>query len=203
MRTSITRDAITQGDVVDHARMLLGAELHTGFGESFCRARIVETEAYRGSDDRAAHSYGYKRTKRTEVFFGPAGHAYVYLCYGIHRMFNVVVGAIDEPNAVLVRAVEPLEGQELMCSRRGLQTPSTRLSSGPGLLSQALGVSLDYDGCDLLGEDSPIRLRGMLGSLSAKQITVGPRVGVAYAGECALRPWRFRVSGNPFTSPAK
>lgn len=199
----LTREALVGDDVVAQARGLVGAHVETGFGESLTRARIVETEAYRGRDDRAAHSYGYKRTKRTEVFFGEAGRAYVYLCYGIHRMFNVIVGPVGEPNAVLVRAVEPLVGTGLMLRRRKLERGSRRLTGGPGLVTQALGITLDDNGCDLFSAASQVRLSGPFGSLPAKQLTVGPRVGVDYAGACALRPWRFRESGNAYTSPAK
>ena len=185
--------------------------METGFGESRVSATIVETEAYRGRDDKAAHSYQYRRTPRTEVFFGPAAHAYVYLCYGIHHMFNVIVGPVGEPNAVLIRAVEPREGLETMLERRGLAKVERRLSGGPGLVCQALGLDRSHNGLDLLDESSFVRLRGPLGSFSlrqaqgrlTKQVITSPRVGIAYAEECAAWPWRFRVKDNPYTSPAK
>lgn len=165
--------------------------------------RIVETEAYRGRDDRASHAYPLKRTPRTAVMFGRAGHAYVYLCYGIHRMLNVVVGPHGEPNAILIRAVEPVAGTEVMLRRRGLPGLRRRVAGGPGLVGQALGVALAHDGLDLFEPTSPLRLSGSAGAVAASDILATPRVGVAYAGVDASRPWRFRVRGNAFTSPAK
>ena len=165
--------------------------------------RIVETEAYRGRDDRASHAYPLKRTRRTEVFFGPPGHACVYLCYGIHRMFNVICGPVGEPNAVLVRAIEPVAGTDAMLRRRGLSEVGRRVGGGPGLVCQALGIALAHNAVDLFSAGSAVRLRGVFGGLPAAAVVSSPRVGIAYAGEDAARPWRFRVSGSGFTSPAK
>ena len=192
-------------DVVAQAEALLGCLVTSVDADTGERtvARIVETEAYRGRDDRASHAYAYRRTPRTEVFFGPPGHAYVYLCYGIHRMFNVIAGPVGEPNAVLVRAVEPVEGVGVMLRRRRLSAPTRRISGGPGLVCQALGIGLSDNGADLLDPQGRVRLDGPFGSLPAKRVTRTPRVGVAYAGEAASWPWRFRDSESAFTSPAK
>lgn len=197
------REQLRTSPVDAAARALLGVEVHTFVDGVHAAARIVETEAYRGADDRAAHSYGYKRTKRTEVFFGDAGHAYVYLIYGLHQMFNVVVGPPEEPNAILVRGVEPLVGVAQMLKRRRLTAPGPRISNGPALVCQALGISRAHYGVDLLSEGSPVQLRGQLDTVAPDTVIASPRVGVAYAGECAAWPWRFRESGNLYTSPAK
>ena len=164
---------------------------------------IVETEAYRGADDRASHAYNLRRTPRTEVFFGPPGVAYVYLCYGVHRMLNVITGPEGCPNAVLIRGVAPLKGTQHMLRRRGLHSVSRRLSGGPGLLTQALGVELQHNGADYFDPLSPLRLGGRFNSCPDERVLVGPRVGIAYAQECAQRPWRFRVLDSGFTSAAK
>ena len=200
---ALTRSRLRELPVERAARELLGVEVHTEIDGFRAAGRIVETEAYRGADDKAAHSYGYKRTRRTEVFFGDAGHAYVYLIYGLHRMFNVVVGPPEEPNAVLVRALEPLDGTDAMLARRQLTSAGGRLANGPALVCQALGITRAHYGVDLLAAGAPIRLVGDLGTVAPERITASPRVGVAYAGECAAWPWRFRESGNPYTSPAK
>lgn len=191
------------GGVEAVARGLLGVEVHSYIDGVHTAGRIVETEAYRGADDKAAHSYKHKRTKRTEVFFGDAGHAYVYLIYGVHEMFNVVTGPVGQPDAVLVRAVEPVIGREPMRARRKRPVDGPRLTNGPALVCQALGITREHYGADLTDPRSPVHLRGRLHTLTAENVLVSPRVGVAYAEECAGWPWRFRVSGNLYTSPAK
>ena len=203
MTATALRKRLRDLPVEEAARRLLGAEVHTRIDGARAAARIVETEAYRGADDKAAHSYGYRRTPRTAVFYEDAGHAYVYLIYGLHQMFNVVVGPPGEPNAVLVRGVEPLSGVELMRTRRGLDAPGPRLTNGPALVCQALGISRAHYGLDLLASGSAVRLVGTLGTVPDPEIVASPRVGVAYAEECATWPWRFRESGNAYTSPAK
>ena len=211
----ITREHLAGDDVVAQARGLIGAEIAITLAGATTRARIVETEAYRGRDDAASHAFGMRRTKRTEVFFGPPGHAYVYLCYGIHRMFNVIAGPVGEPNAILVRAVAPCTEADAarMRERRGRATTKRTLAGGPGLVCQALGIRLDHNGADLFDSDGEIRLTGVFGALEAgapggqhaegARITASARVGVDYAGEAAAWPWRFRESGSPYTSSAK
>ncbi len=158
--------------------------------------RIVETEAYRGPEDRAAHSYGHRRTARTEVMFGPAGFAYVFLLYGMHHHLNFVTGAKDQPEAVLVRAVEPLTGRDVMSIRRGVAEESKHLCNGPGKLCQAFGITREHYGCDLT--HGVIRL--MRGPTA--RVETSPRIGIDYAGEWASVPWRFYESGNPHVSRA-
>ena len=200
----ICRYHLADEDVVAHARALLGTRIvATDSSGVETVGRIVETEAYRGADDKASHAYPLKRTPRTEVFFGEPGHAYVYLCYGIHRMFNVITGPVGTPNAVLVRAIEPLSGIEAMLKRRELTRVQRRVGGGPGLVCQALGIGLDDNASDLFDGASRVRLSGVFGGHSPKQVIASPRVGIPYAEECAAWPWRFRIAGNGFTSPAR
>lgn len=169
-------------DVVGLAAAMVGWRLVTCFDGERTAVRITETEAYRAPDDRACHAYGNRRTARTETMFGPPGTAYVYLCYGIHHLFNVVTGPRDTAHAVLVRAGEPIEGLEVIRRRR---QGRRNLAVGPGVLTQALGIRTEHDGHDLAA--GPIWLEPDQ-TLPSR---AGPRVGVDYAGTCALRPWRF------------
>lgn len=185
-------------DVLVVARECIGALLVATHGKQLLVGRIVETEAYRGPEDAAAHSYRGRRTARTEVMFGPAGHAYVFMIYGLHYNFNLVTGQPGEPQAVLIRAVEPLMGFEHMASLRGLGNPaSVSLTNGPGKLCQAFGINLSHYGTDLT-QRSLFLAEGPRGTVSA-----GPRVGVDYAKEWAAKPWRFFEAGNRFVSRAR
>ena len=151
--------------------------------------RIVEAEAYRGPEDRAAHSFGGRRTQRTEVMFGPPGYAYVFLVYGLHWHFNVVTTASGAPHAVLIRAVEPLAGVELMAQRRGLSPSHRDLTNGPGKLCAAFGIDRAAYGADLT--QGPLFLYDPGGAGARPRVARSPRIGVDYAGEWAARPWRF------------
>ncbi len=186
-------------DVPAIARALLGKVLVSQIGGIETAGIVVETEAYRGMDDRASHAYLNRRTKRTETMFMPGGHAYVYLCYGIHHLFNVVTGPPDVPNAVLIRAIEPVKGLDEMLRRRKMQFFSSALSSGPGCITQALGIYKGMDK-DALWEKSGIWLEDWSLPLDEDSIAAAARVGVGYAKEDALRPWRFFVKKNPFVS---
>lgn len=160
--------------------------------------RIVEAEAYRGPDDRAAHSFGGRRTARTEAMFGEAGHAYVFMLYGQHLHLNLVTGAVGQPEAVLVRAVEPLCGLEIMSKRRNVPADQKVLTNGPGKLCQAFGITRAHNGRDLTSGEL------FLSAGQAGPIGRSPRVGVDYAGSWAARPWRFFERGNPYVSgPAR
>jgi DNA-3-methyladenine glycosylase len=161
--------------------------------EGLIGGRIVETEAYRGPLDLAAHS-SRGRTKRTEAMFGPPGRAYVYLLYGISWAFNIVVAREGEPHAVLVRALEPVLGQELMAARRNFPTDARLLTNGPGKLCQALGITRDDYGRDLAGDDLFL-FDGPCGKIGRS-----PRINVDYAGAWSARPWRFYERGNRFVS---
>jgi DNA-3-methyladenine glycosylase len=180
------------------ARALLGKILVHETPEGVAAGRIVEVEAYRGPADRAAHSYGGRRTPRNEVMYGPPGHAYVYFIYGMHHCMNVVCRPRGVPEAVLLRALEPVAGEDLMRRRRRLMDgPAWRLCRGPGALCAALGITRAENGSDLV--------RGRLRILDAPAVPAGrvactPRIGVAYAGADAARLWRLLARGSPAVS---
>ncbi len=176
-------------DVVACAQALLGKELCTRIDGKLTTGIIAETEAYRGAVDKASHAYGNKRTARTEIMFGPGGTAYIYLCYGIHSLFNLVTGAEGTPHAVLIRALHPRKGISTMTERRGAHTPAHKLTAGPGTLAQAMGLHYTLSGTSLVGNQIWIQDAGI--QLSKKEIVAGPRIGVDYAGDDALLPYRF------------
>ena len=173
------------------ARELLGKVLCTKLSTGLTKAIIVETEAYEGVTDRASHAYGGRRTKRTEPIFGPAGRAYVYLCYGIHHLFNVVTNQEGIPHAVLIRAGEPLTGTDLMLQRRSKTKMDKTLLAGPGSLAKALGITTNHTGSSLMTGEIWIEDQEI--EVDTGSVVVGPRVGVDYAGKDALRPYRFRA----------
>jgi len=187
-----------EGSVVDQARQLLGMVLVTAFHGGRTSAVITETEAYAGVADRASHAHGGRRTRRTEPMYAEGGTAYVYLCYGMHHLFNVVTNRRDTPEAVLVRALEPIEGVGVMRVRRNLPNGTRHLTSGPGKLTKALGISRSFNGKSLLDDEIWIENSGM--KLAKNSIEVGPRIGIDYAGEDALLPWRFSIRGNRWVS---
>lgn len=180
-------------DVVQLARDLIGCSLLTETDGLRTAGIITETEAYRAPDDRASHAYGNRRTKRTEIMFAEGGHAYIYLCYGIHHLFNVVTGPRDVAHAVLVRALLPVEGTAVMLERRKMHRAEARLTSGPGTLSQALGLTTALNGQYLFAPDSPVRLQPRITDIPSEWIASSPRIGVDYAGSCAAWPWRFFI----------
>lgn len=190
MSHALPRSFFTRTDVVRVARELLGKVLVTEF-DSRTSGIITETEAYAGATDRASHAYGHRRTKRTEVMYARGGTGYVYLCYGMHHLFNVVTHEVGTPYAVLVRAIQPLEGMDRMRMRMRRNGRSL-LTNGPALVSQALGISTAHTGIDLL--DGPIRIEDHGYRPARGTIITGPRVGVAYAGADALLPFRFRIA---------
>ncbi|TVQ15912.1 MAG: DNA-3-methyladenine glycosylase [Balneolaceae bacterium] len=187
-------------DVVDVSRRLLGKVLVTTFNGIVTAGKIVETEAYAGVDDRASHAFGSRRTDRTRIMYAAGGVCYVYLCYGIHHLFNVITSCENVPHAVLIRALEPLNGIDVMLNRRGLQKVQRNLTGGPGLLSSAMGISTSHNGTDLTGHSIWIEDRHI--PVDSSDIICSSRVGVHYAGDDARKPWRFRLKDNPFTSPA-
>jgi len=180
------------------ARALLGKTLVHDGPEGRTAGRIVEVEAYRGPADRAAHSSGGRRTPRNEVMYGPPGYAYVYFIYGMYFCMNVVCQPAGAPEAVLLRALEPLEGVELMRRRRELaEAPEWRLCRGPGALCRALGIGRAENGADLVR--GPLRIVDAP-PVPAARVARTARIGVAYAGADAARPWRFLLRGSPAVS---
>lgn len=157
---------------------------------------IVEAEAYLGIADRAAHSYGGKRTSRTEIMYAAGGHVYVFFVYGMYYQLNFVCGPEDHPHAILIRAVEPAEGIELMRTRRGLMK-DRNLTSGPGKLCIAMGIDRSFNGEHLAGDRIFIE---EFRKIPRNAVGSGPRVGIAYAGVDALKPWRFWIRDNAYVS---
>ena len=193
----LPRSFYTRQNVIAVARDLLGKLLVVPAknGERVS-GMSVETEAYRGPLDRAAHSYGGRRTRRTEPMYAIGGTAYVFFVYGMYYQFNVVTNAAETPHAVLIRAVEPVAGIELMRERRHGQ-PDRNLTKGPGKLCIAMGIDRGLDGADLLGD----RVWLEAGQLVRRsQIASGPRIGIDYAGEWIDKPWRFWIKDNPYVS---
>jgi DNA-3-methyladenine glycosylase len=187
-----------QGDVLSIARDLLGKLLVTRWDGRCTAGRIVETEAYRGETDRASHAWNGRRTARTAVMYGTGGHAYVYLCYGIHHLFNVVTHKVGIPHVVLVRAIEPVEGITVMTKRTGKPPGSISLGAGPGNLTRSLGIHTAHNGYSLQGPGVSIHDDGFRPEPGAVLST--PRIGVDYAGEDAKLPYRFILSDNPYLS---
>jgi DNA-3-methyladenine glycosylase len=194
----LPRSFFLANDPVPLAQALLGKVLVTEVDGRLTSARIVETEAYRAPEDRASHAFGNRKTPRTAVFFEAGGLAYVYACYGIHSLFNIVTGEEGVPHAVLIRATEPMEGLEHQLSRRKMARPTPHLSNGPGKVSQALGIGRSHYGLAVYDSHSPVRCCDDGLVLDPQQVVASPRVGVDYAGGDALLPWRFRWQGHPY-----
>jgi DNA-3-methyladenine glycosylase len=185
-------------NVVQIAKELLGKILVTRWGGIETSGRIVETEAYKGIIDKASHAYGGRRTKRNEIMYADGGMVYIYLCYGIHHLVNVVTHTKDVPHAILIRALEPLKGIEVMLKRAGKKKQDYSITKGPGNVSKALGLHTSQSGCSLISKEVFIADDGF--AFSKKEIAISPRIGVDYAEEDALLPYRFYVKGNPFIS---
>ncbi|WP_217606239.1 DNA-3-methyladenine glycosylase [Chitinophaga sp. GbtcB8] len=194
-------DFYNREDVLTIAQELLGKVLVTKFNGAITSGRIVETEAYQGVTDRASHAYGGRRTNRTEIMFGKAGTAYVYLCYGIHHLFNVVTNKENTPHAILIRAIAPLNGIPHMLARTGRTKADYTLGKGPGNVSKALGINTQHTGTSLTGKELYIADDDFIVSPSAIGIT--KRIGVDYAGEDALLPYRFILKDSPYVSGRK
>lgn len=176
-------------DVVKIARELIGKVIFTNFNNEITAGVISETEAYAGAVDKASHAWNNRRTARTEVMFQNGGISYVYLCYGMHHLFNVVTAQVGVPNAVLLRGIHPLKGLAVMENRRNMSAGRKTFADGPGKASQALGITTSENGTDLQSERIWIEDHGFCPEDS--EVLVGPRIGVEYAGEDAKLPYRF------------
>lgn len=184
-------------DVVDISKKLIGKVLVTNLSNHLTSGIIVETEAYAGIFDKASHAFNNKRTKRTEIMYKNGGIAYVYLCYGIHNLFNVITNVKDVPHAVLIRAIEPLEGIKEMYRRRKISN-KYRLTDGPGKLTQALGIDKNCNGKSLQSDTIWIQDTGI--KFLEKDILSSTRIGVDYAGKDAKLLYRFHVKDNKWVS---
>jgi DNA-3-methyladenine glycosylase len=185
-------------DVTKIAKDLLGKVLHTRIGNKVTSGIIVETEAY-SHVEKGCHAFMNRKTKRNEVMFNSGGYAYVYLCYGIHNLFNVVTGVPDVGDAVLIRALEPIDGIDLM-KKRMKTNDNRRITSGPGKLTKALGIDRTFNAKHLTGEDVWISDEGL--PLKKSQIVASKRIGIDYAGKDADLPWRFTIAENTWVSKA-
>ncbi|MBN4052076.1 DNA-3-methyladenine glycosylase [Cytophagaceae bacterium AH-315-L13] len=188
-------------DVLQLSKDLLGKHLYTKINGKKTGGIIVETEAYRAPEDRASHAFGNKRTPRTETMFHEGGVCYIYLCYGIHHLFNVITNKKDIPHAILIRAIEPIIGIEIMQKRRNKKKIDRSLTAGPGALSQALGITTKLDTTNLTG--NKIWIEKGIKIYMDNEINASPRVGVESAKESAKLLWRFRVKDNSWTSISK
>lgn len=187
-----------RGDVVQIAKELLGKILVTNWKGIITSGRIVECEAYAGVIDKASHASGGRRTARNEIMYGEGGYAYVYLCYGIHHLFNVVTNSEDIPHAILIRALDPIEGIDEMLLRTNKKKLDHTLTQGPGNVSKALGIFTKHTGTSLLGDKIFIATDGC--KYTKREFAASPRIGVDYAGKDALLPYRLFIKGNPFVS---
>lgn len=187
-----------QGDnVVEIARNLLGKQLWSNFNNKITAGLIAEVEAYCGATDQACHAYPNKVTPRTKVMYEQGGVAYVYLVYGMHHLFNIVTNVEGRADAVLVRAIEPIVGEEIMKSRRQTHKSNKLLTGGPARLTQAMGITLSHNKTDLLGNQIWLT-EGK--QYTDNEIIASTRIGVEYAGEDALLPWRFHIKDNKYVS---
>jgi DNA-3-methyladenine glycosylase len=198
--SKLSADFYQRDDVLLISRELLGKVLCTNFHGKLTSGIIVETEAYAGVTDKASHAYGGRRTKRTETMYASGGIAYVYLCYGIHHLFNIVTNKENIPHAVLIRAIQPLNGIDIILQRRNKKKVDQSLTAGPGSLTRALGITVEDSGTLLI--DNLIWLEDQNIQIKNQDILASPRVGVQYAGKDASNPWRFQIEDSPWVSPA-
>lgn len=191
-RSFYERDSVTEV-----ARNLVGTLLCTYKDDELTVGRITETEAYSGRNDKACHANNNLRTPRTEAMYGPPGHAYVYLCYGIHHLFNVVTNRKGLADAVLIRSIEPVHGVRIIANRRNVKRVEPNTVNGPGKLTRALGIDLNDNRTDLTGEELWISEDR---SVFIGDIDTSKRIGVDYSGEDAHKLWRFTQDGNKWLS---
>ncbi len=188
-------------NVVQVARDLLGKILISNLDGIRSSGRIVETEAYAGVKDKASHAFGGRRTTRSEHLYGEPGTVYIYICYGMHHLFNVITNKKNIPHGVLIRALEPMVGIEEMLKRTGKHTVDYTLTKGPGNLSRAMGLNKLHSGGNVFSEEIFIADDGL--RYKKDEIVTTKRIGVDGAAEDANLPYRFIVRGNPYVSAKK
>lgn len=191
----LQKEFYTRKDVVQIARELLGKVLYTSFNNEITAGIIIETEAYAGVVDRASHAYNNRRTVRTEIMYSEGGCAYVYLCYGIHPLFNIVTSVRDDPQAVLIRGIEPIYGIEIMKNRKGRINLIPMDGIGPGKITKLLGILVNHSGltlCNNSNKENGIWLQDDGIQVLESEVKSSPRIGIAYASEDALLPYRFQ-----------
>ncbi len=188
----LSKDFYLQNDVVSTAKQLIGKLLVTHIGSKITSGIITETEAYNGMEDKASHAWNGRRTARNEHMYNEGGTSYVYICYGIHTLFNVVTNKKNIPHAILIRAVKPVSGIDVMLKRRRKKIIDKTLTGGPGTLSQAMGITLADSGISLHGKKIWIEEAGI--KYNPSQLKTTPRIGVESAGKDALLPYRFLLT---------
>lgn len=193
----LSKSFYQRSDVTRIARELLGKLLFTNIEGVICGGRIVETEAYSWKE-RGCHAFNKRKSERNAIMFESGGHAYVYFCYGMHHMFNVVTNKKDHAEAVLIRAIEPVAGEEDMKARRGILKSPFQLTAGPGKLTKALGIDRKLNGKLLV--DDEVWIEDVGEKVNKNSIVASPRIGIDYAGDDALLPWRFYLKENPWVS---
>lgn len=194
----LPKEFYTRPDVVQIAQELLGKHIYTAVDGMLTGGMIVETEAYSGENDRACHAHLGRRTNRTEIMYHEGGVAYVYLVYGIYNLFNIITNTKGKADAVLIRAIQPEIGTEEMLLRRNMPTIKPNLTAGPGVMSIALGINRKHYGEDLTGNIIWLEDKGI--TIPEEDIMTVPRVGIDYAGDDALLPWRFYIKGSKWVS---
>jgi DNA-3-methyladenine glycosylase len=194
----LSRSFYKRRDVVTIAKELLGKIVVTNIDGTRTSGRIVETEAYVAFTDKASHSFGGRRTAKNEHMYSHGATSYIYICYGIHQMLNIVTNEKDIPDAILIRALEPMEGIEEMLKRTGKAQLDNSLTRGPGNVGKALGLFKHHSGVSLM--DDTIALYEDKFEMADEAIGSSKRIGVDYAGDDALLPYRFYIKGNPFVS---
>lgn len=187
-------DFYKRNNVLQISQDLIGKFLVTNIEGALTSGMIVEVEAYNGVIDKASHAYNGRRTPRNEVMYSDGGLSYVYLCYGIHHMFNVVTNKNDVPHAILIRAVVPVDGVGTILERRDQKAITNKTANGPGTLSESLGIKTLHSGISLSGDLIWLEERGV--KYKKKDIVTSPRIGVDYAGKDALLPYRYRLNEN-------
>ena len=196
----LNKEFYERSNVLLISRELLGKVLCTNYNGKLTSGIIVETEAYAGVIDKASHAYNNKKTNRTKIMYDSGGIAYIYLCYGIHHLFNVITNSKNIPHAILIRAIEPINGIETMLTRRNKKNKDYTLTSGPGSLTKALGITINDSGKSLMSNLIWIENQK---NINENNVISSPRVGIQYAKDDISNPWRYRIKNNPWTSPAK
>ena len=194
----INQSFYQSNNVLELSKTLLGKVIVTKINNQSTSGKIVEVEAYLGVEDKASHSYNNTKTNRTQPMFDMGGITYVYLCYGIHYVFNVVVGNTDNPYAILIRSIEPIDGIDIMLKRRKFNLLKKQLTNGPGKLTKALGITTSMNAMSLIGNKIWIENHDI--KVTKKDILSSPRIGVDYAGEDAKLPYRFYINNNKWVS---
>lgn len=200
MSNLIPKTVFLDQDVVKMAKFLIGKKIITHIDGVRISGIITETEAYRAPEDKGSHAYNNKRTERTQTFYMEGGHLYVYLCNGVHALTNIITGPEDVPHAVLLRAIEPIDGVEIMMQRRGKSDFNKTLTSGPGSLSVALGLNLAFNAYHFVEDPNQVSIEYADQNIHDNQIVTTTRIGLESAGEWANMPWRFYLKDTKWVS---